>query len=84
MSNTCPQYLQNYFTFTNGIHSKSLRSAEKICQYIPKPNGEIFRSTYVYSDAAICNSVPHDVKSAPSIKTSNPDMFQSFLVKTYH
>jgi len=34
MNNTCPQYLQNCFTFTNGIHCKSARSAVKFSVHL--------------------------------------------------
>ena len=37
------KYWQNYFTFTNEIHSKNLLFAKKLNLYIPKPNVELFR-----------------------------------------
>jgi len=75
MNNICPKYWQNYFTFTNEIHSKSWRCAEQLNLYIPKPNVEIFRETFAYSAADIWNCLPHDVKNEPSIKKHlNPDI----------
>jgi len=69
INNICPKYWYNYFTFTNEICSKNLLSGDKFSLYIPNPNVERFHKTFAYSGADIWNSLPHDVKNAPSIKT---------------
>ena len=61
-------FKQHNFTITNEIHSKNLRFAEQLNLYIPKRDVELFRKTFAYTGADICNSLPHDVKNAPSIK----------------
>ena len=62
INNVCPKYWHNYFTFTNKIHSKNLRSAEKFSVYIPKHNVETFGKTFANFGAAIWNYLLHDVK----------------------
>ena len=52
MNNICPKYWHNYITFTNEIHSKNLRSDEKLNIYIPKHNIELFRKSFAYSRRA--------------------------------
>ena len=69
MNNICPKYLQNYLTFTYEIYNKNVRSAESLVYKLVKPYVEIFRKTFAYSGADIWNSLPHEVKYAPSIKT---------------
>ncbi len=57
------QFIQAY----NFSPCTDLRSADSSNIYVPKPNTELYRSTFVYSGAKIWNDLPVSVKTAQSI-----------------
>ena len=66
-NNLTPSYLQDYFSFTSGIHQRSLRSTTENLLYVPKPNIELFRYLLSYSGSKIWNAIPNHVKQSTSI-----------------
>ena len=64
MYRICPDYLDTIYTTCNQL-------------YTPKPNCELFRKSFMYSGAAIWNSLPLHVKNATSVNT-----FKSLYLKS--
>ena len=66
VNNICPDYLKNHIAYTSEFNSRYTRSSTSVQFYIQKPNCELFRRSFMYSWAAIWNSLPCDVKAAIS------------------
>ena len=66
VNDLCPDYLKNHIAYTSEFNSKYTRSSTSVQFYIPKPNYELFRRSFMYSGTAIWNSLPCDVKAAIS------------------
>ena len=62
INNICPDYLKNYVSYTSDILCRDTRSTNCNQLYTSKPNCELFRKSFVYSGAAIWNSLPLQVK----------------------
>lgn len=63
----CPDYLLNHITLTSEISTRHTRSHDTYQLYVPKPNCELFRRSFMYSGAVIWNNLPVHVKNAPSV-----------------
>jgi len=68
IKNVCPDYLKSYVSYTSDISCRDTRSTNCNQLYTPKPNCELFRKSFMYSGAAIWNSLPLHVKNATSVK----------------
>ena len=66
VNNICPDYLKIHIAYTSEFNSRDTRSSTSVQFYIPKPNCELLRRSFMYSGAAIWNSLPCDVKAAIS------------------
>ena len=80
MNNTAPAYLKSLFTFTSDIHSRLLRSTTNALLYTPRPNIELYRTTFTFSGSSLWNSLPDYVKHSTSLnqfKTSYKRWFTS-------
>ena len=69
INNICPDYLKNYVSYTSDISCRDTRSTNCNQLYMPKPNYELFRKSFMYSGAAIWNSLPLHVKNATLVNT---------------
>ena len=70
INNVCPDYLKtNYVSHTSDISCRDTRFTNCNQLYTPKPNCELFRKSFMYSGAAIWNSLPLHVKNATSVNT---------------
>ena len=68
INNDSPEYLKSLFKFTSEIHSRLLRSSSNTLLYSPRPNTELYRSTFTFSGSSIWNSLPSFVKNSSSLK----------------
>ena len=66
VNNIWPDFLNNRIAYTSAFNSKDIRSSSSVQFYIPQPNCELFRRSFMYSGTAIWNSLPCDVKAAIS------------------
>ena len=66
VNDICPGYHKHYIAYTSGFISRDTRSSTSVQFYITKPNCELFRRSFMYSGAAIWNSLPCDGKAAIS------------------
>lgn len=66
VNNVCPDHIKTHTT--SEIRNRDTRSTEAISFYIPKPNCDLFRLSFVYSGTAIWNSLPPDMKTAASVQ----------------
>ena len=66
VNDICPDYLKNHIAYTSVFNSRDTRSSTSVQFYIPKPNCELFRRSFMYAGAAIWNSRLCDVKAAIS------------------
>ena len=64
VNDICPDNLKNHIAYTSEFNSRDTRSSTSVQFYIPKPNCELLRRSFMYSGAAIWNGVPCDVKAA--------------------
>ena len=62
INNICPDYLKNYVSYTSDISCRHTRSTNCNQLYTPTPNCELFRKSFMYSGAAIWNSLPYMLK----------------------
>ena len=69
INNICPDYLKNYVSYTSDIQCRDTKSANCNQLNTLKPNIELFRKSFMYSGAAIWNSLPLHVKNATSVNT---------------
>ena len=69
INNICPDYLKNYDSYTSDVSCRDTRSTNCNQLYTPKPNCELFHKSFMYSGAAIWNSLPLHVKHATSVNT---------------
>ena len=69
INNICPDYLKNSVSYTSDISCRHTRSTNCNQLYTPKPNCELFRKSFMYSGAAIWNSLPQHAKNATSVNT---------------
>ena len=77
ISNMCPDYQKNNnISYTSDVPCRDTRSTNRNQLYTTKPNCELFRKSFMYSGAAICNSLPLHVKNATSVNT-----FKSLYLK---
>ena len=63
INNICPD-LKHYVSYPSDISCRNTRSTNCNQLYTPKPNCELFRKSFMYSGAAIWNSLPLHVKNA--------------------
>ena len=66
VNDICPDYLKNHIAYTSVFNSRDTRSSTSVQFYIPQPNYELFRRSFMYSGTAIWNSLTCDVKAAIS------------------
>ena len=65
INNICPDYLKkNYVSYTSDVSCRGTRSTNCNQLYTPKLNCELFHKSFMYSGAAIWNSLPLHVKNA--------------------
>ena len=69
INNICPDYLKNYVSYTSDIQCRDTKSTNCNQLNTLKPNIELFRKSFMYSGAAIWNSLPIHVKHATSVNT---------------
>ena len=69
INNICPDYLKNYVSYTSAVSCRDTRYTYCNQLYTQKPNCELFSKSFVYSGAAIWNSLPLHVKNATSVNT---------------
>ena len=69
INNICPGYLKNYVSYTSDVSCRDTRSTNCNQLYTPNPNCDFFRKSFMYSRAAIWNSLPLHVKNATSVNT---------------
>ena len=67
LNNLAPSYLTDCFNFTSSVHSRSRRSISNNDLYVPKPNTELFRKSFVYSGSKLWNNLPYHVKNAETL-----------------
>ena len=65
-NNICPDYHKNHKAYTSEYNSRDTRSSTSVQFYIPKPNCELFRRSFLYAGDVIWSSRPCDVKAAIS------------------
>jgi len=65
-NNICPDYHKNHKAYTSEFNSRDTRSSISVQFYIPKPNSELFRRSFMYSVVVIWNGLPYDVNAAIS------------------
>ena len=68
INNICPDYLKK-LCLIYLLHIMSTWSTNYNQLYMPKPNCELFRKSFMYSGSAIWNSLPLHVKNATSVNT---------------
>ena len=69
-------FKKTYVSYTSDVSSRDTRSTKFNQLYTPKPNCELFHKSFMYSGAAIWNSLPLHVKNAISVNT-----FKSLYLK---
>ena len=67
--NICPDYLKNYVSYISDVSCRDTRSTKCNQLYKQNHNCELFRKSFMYSGAAIWNSLPLHVKHATSVNT---------------
>ena len=90
MHNLAPTYLSELFHYTNEIHNPVLRSTHDNILYVPKPNIELFRTSFCYSGSKIWNAMPDSIKHASSVQQFkykhlewNNDTFLSVMLDVF-
>ncbi|MEW8547445.1 MAG: reverse transcriptase family protein [Candidatus Thiodiazotropha sp.] len=65
-----PQYLSDLFQLrgTNANDTVNLRSISNMNLIIPKPKINLFKNSLSYSGALVWNSIPLEIKKAPTLK----------------
>jgi len=51
VNSICPDFLKNHIAYTSEVNSGDTRSSTSVQFYIPKPNCELFRRSFMYSGA---------------------------------
>ena len=69
INNICIDYSKNYVSYTSDISCRDTIFTNCNQLYTPTPNCELFRKSFMYSGAAIWNSLPLHVKNATSADT---------------
>jgi len=59
VNDICPDYLKNHIAYTSEFNSRDTRASTSVQFYIPKPNYELFWISFMYSGAAIWNSMEY-------------------------
>ena len=70
LKNSIGKYFQKDVSYTSNISCRDTRSTNCNQLFTPKLNCELFRKSFMYSGAAIWNSLPLHVKNATSVNTS--------------
>ena len=69
-NNTTPGYISESLKLRNNVNTSiHLRSSSAGCFIPPKPKTEYFKHSLRYSGSGIWNSLPVEVKNAPTIDT---------------
>ena len=68
MHNLAPAYLSELFHYTNEIHDRVLKSTHDNILYVPKPNIELFQTSFCYSVSKIWNAMPDSIIHASSVQ----------------
>ena len=69
-NNLTPSYISENFTRRNNLNTSiNLRSSSAGCFIPPKPRTECFKHSLRYSGCLVWNSLPEDIKNAPTIDT---------------
>jgi len=69
LKNSIGKYFQKDVSYTSNISCRDTRSTNCNQLFTPKLNCELFRKSFMYSGAAIWNSLPLHVKNATSVNT---------------
>ena len=64
--NNGPEYMSSKFHFTE-YSDRQLRSCSNKHLQVPKPNLEIYRKSISYSGANLWNTLPLDIRTAPTL-----------------
>jgi len=62
-----PLYMQDMFTFSSALIGRPTRSHHENNLYVPMPNLEMYRTSLQYRGACLWNSLPVNIKSAPTL-----------------
>jgi len=62
-------FKNNYVSYTSDISCRDTRSTNCNQLYTPKPNCELFRKSFLYSQATVWNSLPLRAKHAVLVNT---------------
>ena len=73
--NNGPEYLTSKFSITD-YSCRQLRSCTNKLLQVPKPNLEIYRKAISYSGASLWNTLPLNIRTAPSL-----NVFKSLYLK---
>ena len=76
INNICPKLKKKYVSYTSDKSCRDTRSTKCNQLYKQNHNCELFRKSFMYSGAAIGNSLPLHVKHATSVNT-----FKSLYLK---
>ena len=68
MHNLAPTYLCELLNYTNEIHNRVIGPTRDNILYVPKPNIELFRTSFCYSGSKIWNAMPDSIKHAGSVQ----------------
>ena len=69
INNICSYYLKKIVAYTSDISCRDTRSTNCNQLYMPKPNCELFRKSFMYTGDAIWNSLHLHVKNATLVNT---------------
>ena len=76
-NNAAPEYLCEMFQTVNNIHTRSTRQAANNDLFLPpRAKLNVFRSSFRYNGAQIWNSLPLNIRTAPTT-TSFSQMYMS-------
>ena len=68
LNNLAPKQLLRMFKKVSDISSRSTRSSDKALLYIDKPRLEISKRRFGYRAAIIWNTLPQEIRQAPSVE----------------
>ena len=81
LRNLSPAYLSDQFVPTASIYKKSLRSTTSLNMYVPKPNTELFKHTFLYSGVILWNNLSLQTKQSENLNIFKKRLEKSILSK---
>ena len=62
-----PEYLSNLITSANNKESYDTRFSSSDNFLVPKPNTELYKSSFSFSGPKVWNSLPNDIKTSKTV-----------------